>query len=282
MKRLAAKHTFFHFDPARPPAVRIKPGEELLIEVQDAFGGEHDIARTPDPFTPGWEGHPTPLAAGPVYVEGAAPGQTLVIDMMSMTSVWPGAAPSMYTGPAMGRVSLPLGGGRCARCRTRRTRPTSIELLAGLDPHGRRARGVRGRRCASPPAAWRPALALSSLASPSSAVRPAPCPSARTSRAPRGQGRHAAVGARQQARREHAPAVAGSCPPPPRPSPTRWLATSTTPARTSFPARSRSSSSGTREPAHSPRLRASSGNVRSYCRHSPPRVAFQSTFALIP
>ena len=52
--------------------------------MQDAFGGEHDIARTPDPFTPEWEGHPTPLAAGPVYVEGAAPGQTLVIDILEI------------------------------------------------------------------------------------------------------------------------------------------------------------------------------------------------------
>jgi amidase len=85
MKRLSAKHTFFHFDPAHPPALRIKPGEELLIEVQDAFGGERDIARVPDPFTADWEGHPTPPATGPVYVEGALPGQTLAIDILEIT-----------------------------------------------------------------------------------------------------------------------------------------------------------------------------------------------------
>ena len=84
MKRLAAKHAFFHFDPARPPALKIKPGEELEVEVQDAFGGEREIARLPDPFTPEWEGHPTPPATGPVYVEGAAPGQTLAIDILEI------------------------------------------------------------------------------------------------------------------------------------------------------------------------------------------------------
>ena len=84
MKRLSAKHAILHFDPAHPPALRIKPGEELLIEVQDAFGGERDISRVPDPFTPEWEGHPTPPATGPVYVEGAAPGQTLVVDILEI------------------------------------------------------------------------------------------------------------------------------------------------------------------------------------------------------
>ena len=52
MKRLSASHVFLHFDPAATPAIRIAPGEELVVEVQDAFGGERDIARVPDPFTP--------------------------------------------------------------------------------------------------------------------------------------------------------------------------------------------------------------------------------------
>ncbi len=84
MKRLSASRAFFHFDPAHPPAARLEPGEELLVEVQDAFGGERDIARIPDPFTSDWEGHPTPPATGPIYVEGAQPGQTLVIDILEI------------------------------------------------------------------------------------------------------------------------------------------------------------------------------------------------------
>ena len=84
MRRLGAAQSFFHFDPERPPAIRVRPGEELWVEVQDAFGGERDISRMPDPFTPEWEGHPTPPATGPVYVEGARPGQALVVEILEI------------------------------------------------------------------------------------------------------------------------------------------------------------------------------------------------------
>jgi amidase len=84
VKRLGASHTFYHFDPANPPAIRVAPGEEIVVEVQDAFGGERDIAKVPDPWTAEWEGHPTPPATGPVYVEGARPGQTLVVDIVEI------------------------------------------------------------------------------------------------------------------------------------------------------------------------------------------------------
>ncbi len=52
--------------------------------MQDAFGGEREIARIPDPFTSEWEGHPNPPATGPVYVEGAVPGETLVVDILEI------------------------------------------------------------------------------------------------------------------------------------------------------------------------------------------------------
>lgn len=83
-KRLSSAHTFYHFDPAHPPAIRVAPGEELIVEVADAFGGERDITKMPDPYSPEWEGHPTPPATGPVYVEGAEPGQTLVVDILEI------------------------------------------------------------------------------------------------------------------------------------------------------------------------------------------------------
>lgn len=84
MKRLRGDRVFFHFDPANRPAIRVAPGEELLVDVQDAFGGERDISKVPGPFTSGWEGHPTPPATGPVYIEGAQPGQTLVVDILEV------------------------------------------------------------------------------------------------------------------------------------------------------------------------------------------------------
>ncbi len=84
MKKLTSDKSFFHFDPTHPPAIRVVPGEELFIEVQDAFGGERDIAKVPDPYSPDWEGHPTPPATGPVFVEGARPGQTLAVDILEI------------------------------------------------------------------------------------------------------------------------------------------------------------------------------------------------------
>ena len=83
-KRLSADRSFLHFDPSLAPAIHVTPGEELIVEVQDAFGGERDISRIPAPWTPEWEGHPTPPATGPVYVEGAQPGQTLVVDILEI------------------------------------------------------------------------------------------------------------------------------------------------------------------------------------------------------
>ena len=84
MKKLSSDKSFFHFDPNHPPAIRVVPGEELFIEVQDAFGGERDIAKVSDPYSADWEGHPTPPSTGPVFIEGARPGQTLAVDILEI------------------------------------------------------------------------------------------------------------------------------------------------------------------------------------------------------
>jgi len=118
MKRLTSDWSFFHFDPTHPPAIRVAPGEELAIEVQDAFGGERDIAKVPDPYSPEWEGHPTPPATGPVYVEGARPGQTLVVDILEIQPGPEGVVaiqrnagflPERFTTPRMKRVAIKNG-----------------------------------------------------------------------------------------------------------------------------------------------------------------------------
>jgi amidase len=118
MKRLSSAKSFFHFDPAHPPAIRVVPGEELLIEVQDAFGGERDIAKVPDPFTAEWEGHPTPPATGPVYIEGAQPGHTLVVDILEIRTGSEGVVaiqrnagflPDRFPTPRMKRVPIKDG-----------------------------------------------------------------------------------------------------------------------------------------------------------------------------
>lgn len=118
MKRLTAAHSFLHFDPGHPPAIRVSPGEELWVEVQDAFGGERDITRLPAPWTPEWEGHPTPPSTGPVYVEGAAPGQTLVVEILEIQLAGEGVIaiqrnagflPERFPTPRMKRVRIEGG-----------------------------------------------------------------------------------------------------------------------------------------------------------------------------
>ena len=117
-RRLSAEHAFLHFDPTHPPAIRVDPGEELTVEVQDAFGGERDIARLPDPWTHEWEGHPTPPATGPVYVEGARPGQTLAVDILEIQVASEGYVaiqrnagflPERFTTPRMKRLPIQDG-----------------------------------------------------------------------------------------------------------------------------------------------------------------------------
>ena len=117
-KRLTADHSFYHFDPAHPPAIRVAPGGELWVEVQDAFGGERDIEKVPAPWTDESEGHPTPPATGPVYVEGALPGQTLVVDILEIQPAHEGVVaiqrnagflPERFPTPRMKRVAIADG-----------------------------------------------------------------------------------------------------------------------------------------------------------------------------
>ena len=68
-----APSTFFNtFSFAHPPALRIKPGDRVITVTIDAFGfdaNERQVASAPNPQT------------GPFYVEGAEPGDMLVVTL---------------------------------------------------------------------------------------------------------------------------------------------------------------------------------------------------------
>jgi len=78
----------YAFDFREPPRLRVRPGEVFAIETWDASGG---YFRTPADLAvpgrrPGFDRTP-PLVnpiAGPVYVEGAKPGDTLVVEIESI------------------------------------------------------------------------------------------------------------------------------------------------------------------------------------------------------
>lgn len=84
MKRVSRDKPHFKFDKFRSPVLDLAPGERVVFETLDACSGE---VRSIDGFREyrrlGKQGHGNPLT-GPVFVEGAKAGGTLVIDILGI------------------------------------------------------------------------------------------------------------------------------------------------------------------------------------------------------
>jgi amidase len=78
MKRLTRDHKIYVLDPANPPAITIDSGEELMVETWDAFEGIRDPKSLDEKQLKG-------PAIGPIYVNGAEPGDALRVDFISVT-----------------------------------------------------------------------------------------------------------------------------------------------------------------------------------------------------
>jgi amidase len=89
MIRLSKKTSTYSFSPHHPPAVRVDPGTTILFETQDALDdqihSDEDSANKID------LDHVN-AATGPVYVNGAKPGDTLVAEILDIQPVDWGAA----------------------------------------------------------------------------------------------------------------------------------------------------------------------------------------------
>ena len=89
---------FFAFEPALDPATRVGQDEEVLLETHDCFEGQiqrpQDLVDTLD-----WT-HVNP-ATGPVYSEGARPGDILRVDLLEVKV---GQQASMVTIPGEGAL----------------------------------------------------------------------------------------------------------------------------------------------------------------------------------
>jgi amidase len=79
--RVSRDKVFFSFSPSLTPAARVRQGEEVLLETHDCFQGqlktERDLIDSLD-----WS-HVNP-ATGPVFVEGARPGDILRVDLLEV------------------------------------------------------------------------------------------------------------------------------------------------------------------------------------------------------
>lgn len=84
MQRLAVGPLYYEFSRHNPPRLRIQPGETILFETEDAFSGQvrsNDDRRdkTKIPY-----GNPQ---TGPVWVEGAEPGDVLAVKIEEIRPV---------------------------------------------------------------------------------------------------------------------------------------------------------------------------------------------------
>ncbi|MGE5462204.1 MAG: acetamidase/formamidase family protein [Syntrophothermus sp.] len=96
--RVTRDKLFFAFEPALIPATRVGQGEEILLETHDCFEGQ--IQRPQDLVDKlDWD-HVNP-ATGPVYIDGARPGDILRVDLLEIKV---GQQASMVTIPGEGAL----------------------------------------------------------------------------------------------------------------------------------------------------------------------------------
>jgi amidase len=105
MKRLSRDHHIYVLDPAAPPAIRIESGEEIMVETWDAFEGLRDPALADDKLLKG-------PASGPIYVEGAEPGDALKVEFLSIVPKAAEGAAHMVR-PGRGFLAADFTDGHC-------------------------------------------------------------------------------------------------------------------------------------------------------------------------
>jgi len=96
--QISREKVFFAFSPALKEIARIPQGEEVVMETHDCFEGQiqttNDLVDSLD-----WN-HVNP-ATGPLYIEGALPGDVLRIDLLEISV---GKQASMVTLPGEGAL----------------------------------------------------------------------------------------------------------------------------------------------------------------------------------
>jgi amidase len=81
MKRIPRKKVIYSFNPLHEPIANVKPGELVWIETEDAFGGQ---IKTEKDSVEELDWSRVDGATGPVFVENAKPGDTLVLEILDI------------------------------------------------------------------------------------------------------------------------------------------------------------------------------------------------------
>ncbi len=83
MKTVSKNLIIYTFSAKNRPVQRVHAGEKVLIQTEDAFGGQ--LGDTQESLsTLDWSR--VDGATGPIYVEGAQPGDTLVVEILRITT----------------------------------------------------------------------------------------------------------------------------------------------------------------------------------------------------
>src|ERR671922_2306431 len=100
MKRVTRNQLCTSFSAENPPALRVQPGETFVMETNDRFATYEGPRSAPEAM------ETLKTMAGPVYIEGAKPGDTLKIEVLDVTLPldygWIGATPGR--GPLGARI----------------------------------------------------------------------------------------------------------------------------------------------------------------------------------
>lgn len=81
MKVVSKDNVIYAFSSRHKPAVKVKPGEEVLLETVDALGGQ---IRNEGDSIEKLDWAKVNGATGPVYVDGAMVGDTLVVEILDV------------------------------------------------------------------------------------------------------------------------------------------------------------------------------------------------------
>jgi len=97
MKRLKLGKLYYEISKDNPPAIKINPGETLIVETEDAFSGQ--IRKEGDRRDAQTMPYGNPQS-GPIYVEGAERGDTLSVYIVDIKPLI-GQAATRTAGPGM-------------------------------------------------------------------------------------------------------------------------------------------------------------------------------------
>jgi len=81
LRKLSSENFVYKMSAENPPVMTVKPRKTILIQTQDGFGGA--IKRDDDPF-PTIDMERVNQTTGPIFIEGAEPGDTLVVDIKNI------------------------------------------------------------------------------------------------------------------------------------------------------------------------------------------------------